>query len=39
MNQTITVSKGLYSRLQEEANLRGVSIEKLIEEWEEKNQS
>ena len=34
MNQTLMVSTTLYDRLQAEAQLRGKSIEQLIEEWE-----
>jgi hypothetical protein len=38
MNQTLTISENLYSRLQTGAQLRGLSIEQLIEqvveEWE-----
>ncbi|MBL8190758.1 MAG: hypothetical protein JNK38_22260 [Acidobacteria bacterium] len=33
--QTLTISNALYGRLQAEAQLRGVSIEQLIETWEE----
>lgn len=40
MNQTLTISESLYSRLQTGAQLRGLSIEQLIEqvveEWERK---
>ncbi|MGE0881982.1 MAG: hypothetical protein AB7P14_00430 [Blastocatellales bacterium] len=32
--QTLTISDALYNRLQAEAQLRGISIEQLIEEWE-----
>ncbi len=34
--QTLTISNALYGRLQAEAQLRGVSIEQLIETWEER---
>ena len=34
MDQTLIVSTTLYDRLQAEAQLRGKSIEQLIEEWE-----
>jgi hypothetical protein len=34
MSQTINIYDDLHSRLQAKANLRGVSIENLIEEWE-----
>jgi len=34
LNQTLTISESLYSRLEAEARLRGVSIEQLLEEWE-----
>ncbi len=34
--QTLTISNVLYGRLQAEAQLRGVSIEQLIETWEER---
>ncbi len=32
--QTLTISADLYNRLVAEAQLRGISIEQLLEEWE-----
>ncbi len=32
--QTLTISDNLYQRLMAEAQLRGISVEQLIEEWE-----
>ena len=34
MSRTLTISDELYARLEKEAQLRGLSIELLIEEWE-----
>lgn len=34
MSRTLTISDELYSRLEQEAQSRGLSIERLIEEWE-----
>jgi len=34
MSQTLTISDELYERLGKEAQARGLSIERLIEEWE-----
>jgi len=34
MSRTLTISDELYDRLEEEAQSRGISIERLIEEWE-----
>jgi predicted CopG family antitoxin len=34
MSRTLTVSDELYARLEKEAQLRGLSIERLLEEWE-----
>ncbi|HEV3470641.1 MAG TPA: ribbon-helix-helix protein, CopG family [Pyrinomonadaceae bacterium] len=34
MSRTLTISDELYDRLEKEARMRGVSIERLIEEWE-----
>jgi predicted CopG family antitoxin len=34
MSRTLTISDELYSRLEREAQIRGLSIELLIEEWE-----
>ena len=34
MSRTLTISDELYVRLEKEAQLRGLSIERLIEEWE-----
>ncbi len=34
MSRTLTISDDLYSRLEREAQTRGLSIELLIEEWE-----
>lgn len=34
MSRTLTVSDELYTRLEKEAQKRGLSIERLIEEWE-----
>ena len=34
MNQTLTISDALYARLAMQAQLRGLSVEQLIEEWE-----
>lgn len=34
MSRTLTISDELYARLEKEAQVRGVSIERLIEEWE-----
>jgi predicted CopG family antitoxin len=33
MSRTLTISDELYTRLEQEAQMRGVSIEHLIEEW------
>jgi hypothetical protein len=35
MSRTLTISDELYSRLEKEAQMRGLSIELLIEEWEQ----
>lgn len=35
MSRTLTVSDELYARLEKEAQARGLSIERLIEEWEQ----
>ncbi len=32
--QTLTISESLYNRLEAEAQLRGMNIEQLLEEWE-----
>jgi hypothetical protein len=32
--QTLTISADLYNRLVAEAQLRGITIERLLEEWE-----
>lgn len=34
MSRTLTISDELYARLEKEAQVRGLSIERLIEEWE-----
>ena len=34
MSRTLTISDELYARLEKEAQIRGLSIEHLIEEWE-----
>jgi hypothetical protein len=34
--QTLTISESLYSRLEAEAQLRGINIEQLLEEWEQR---
>lgn len=34
MSRTLTISDELYDRLEKEAQIRGLSIELLIEEWE-----
>lgn len=34
--QTLTISDSLYQRLMAEAQLQGMSVEQLIEEWESK---
>ena len=34
MSKTLTISDELYARLEKEAQMRGLSIERLIEEWE-----
>ena len=34
MSRTLTISDELYTRLEKEARMRGLSIELLIEEWE-----
>ena len=34
MSRRLTISDELYARLQKEARVRGLSIERLIEEWE-----
>ena len=34
MSRTLTISDELYARLEKEAQIRGLSIERLIEEWE-----
>ena len=34
MSRTLTISDELYTRLEKEAQMRGLSIECLIEEWE-----
>jgi hypothetical protein len=34
MSRTLTISDELYARLEKEAQIRGLSIELLIEEWE-----
>jgi hypothetical protein len=34
MSRTLTISDELYARLEREAQVRGLSIELLIEEWE-----
>jgi predicted CopG family antitoxin len=34
MSRTLTISDELYTRLEKEAQMRGFSIERLIEEWE-----
>jgi hypothetical protein len=36
MSQKLTISDALYMRLEAEAQLRGLSIEQLLEEWERK---
>ena len=38
MSRTLTISDELYARLEKEAQMRGLSIERLIEEW-ERNQA
>jgi hypothetical protein len=38
MSRTIQISDELYTRLEKEAQMRGLSIESLIEEW-ERNES
>ncbi|MGB9177771.1 MAG: hypothetical protein WCB68_00895 [Pyrinomonadaceae bacterium] len=35
MSRTLTISDELYARLEKEAQVRGLSIEHLIEEWEQ----
>ena len=35
MSRTLTISDELYGRLEKEAQARGLSIERLIEEWEQ----
>jgi predicted CopG family antitoxin len=35
MSRTLTISDELYARLEKEAQMRGLSIERLIEEWEQ----
>lgn len=35
MNQVLTISEALYARLESVAQLRGLSIEQLLEEWAE----
>ena len=37
MSQILTISDSLYARLQTEAQLRGLSIEQLLEEWEQRD--
>ena len=38
MNQeTLTISEDLYQRIKTNAQLRGVSIEQLLEEWEQRD--
>lgn len=34
MSRTLTISDELYARLEKEAQVRGLTIEHLIEEWE-----
>jgi hypothetical protein len=34
MSRTLTISDGLFARLEQEAQMRGLSIEHLLEEWE-----
>ena len=34
MSRTLTISDELYARLEKEAQMRGLSIERLLEEWE-----
>lgn len=36
MSRTLTISEELYARLEREAQSRGLSIERLIEEWEQR---
>ena len=38
MSRILTISDELYTRLEKEAQMRGLSIERLIEEW-ERNQA
>ena len=35
MSRSLTISDELYDRLEKEAQIRGLSIERLIEEWEQ----
>jgi len=35
MSRTLTISDELYARLEKEAKMRGLSIERLIEKWEQ----
>ncbi|HEY0544334.1 MAG TPA: hypothetical protein VGC91_02975 [Pyrinomonadaceae bacterium] len=35
MSRTLIISDELYARLEKEAQVRGLSIERLIEEWEQ----
>ncbi len=35
--QTLTISADLYNRLMAEAQLRGITIEQLLEEWERRD--
>jgi predicted CopG family antitoxin len=35
MSRTLTISDDLYARLEKEARMRGLSVERLIEEWEQ----
>lgn len=37
MSRSLTISDELYSRLENEANSRGVSIERVIEDWQRLN--
>lgn len=36
--QTLTISEDLYNRIAADAQLRGVSIEQLLYEWEERDE-
>lgn len=39
MSRTLTISDELYARLEREAQIRGLSIERLLEEWQSSDAS